>query len=462
MNIDNDFDVCLFQNSQVVMDNKHICLAKSFVNAKSYDSCDHHFSHASGSFYQSHFDKALVFSYDGGGSDGFFNVYLADRLKGVEELERFNVNLGFAYMVFGQFFGDIKKEPCLSHGNLAYSGKIMGLEGYGKVNDDWLPAFESFYNCNMHNNFNHTESENFWMNKIKALTEATNIEFDADDRFTGQLEYDIAATSQRAFENVFLRYVEPYIEKYSDFPIILTGGCALNILLNTRVKELFNRPMYVAPNSSDSGLSAGMLLSYLKPKEPIDLTYAGIPLLDSGTFFERASEEEVSKVDLRVISKALSEGSIIGVARGRSEHGPRALGNRSIICDTSLEGMKDILNERVKHRIGFRPFAPIVRLEDVAEYFNFFDGESRHMSFSAKVKEEWRDKLKSITHVDGTARIQTVTRKQNPFMYDLLTEFKRVSGHGVLLNTSFNVNGKPILSSVSDAFNVFREGGLDV
>jgi len=123
--------------------------------------------------------------------------------------------------------------------------------------------------------------------------------------------------------------------------------------------------------------------------------------------------------------------------------------------------MKDILNEKVKHREWFRPFAPIVRLEDASEYFDF-NGESRYMSFATDVKEEWKEKLKSITHVDGTARIQTVTRKQNPFMYDLLTEFKKISGHGVLLNTSFNVNGRPILSSISDAFTIFREGGLDL
>ena len=461
MGIDNDFDVCLYQNSEVVINNDKIDLPATYVNAKKYIDCKHHFSHASGSFYQSNFDQALVFSFDGGGNDGFFNVYLADREHGVKELERLNVNLGFPYMIFGQFFKDIKKENSLSDGNLVYSGKIMGLEGYGENNRGWLPAFEEFYDCNMHNG--NASSENYWLNKIKTLSEKTNLEFDMENRFEGQTEYDIAATSQKAFENVFFKYATPFFEKYPNLPIVLTGGCALNILLNTEVKNHFSgeREVYVAPNSSDCGLSAGMLLSYLKPEEPVDLTYAGIPLLDSNMFFSRVKYEEVSKVDLSLISKILSKGSIIGIARGRCEHGPRALGNRSIICDPSIENMKDILNEKVKHREWFRPFAPIVRLEDAREYFDF-DQESRHMCFAVNVRGGWKEKLRSITHVDGTARIQTVTRKQNPFMYDLLTEFKKISGHGVLLNTSFNVNGKPILSSLSDAFTIFEEGGLDL
>jgi carbamoyltransferase len=122
--------------------------------------------------------------------------------------------------------------------------------------------------------------------------------------------------------------------------------------------------------------------------------------------------------------------------------------------------MKDILNKKVKNREWYRPFAPVVRLEDVSKYFEF-EGESRWMSFCPKVKEEWRDVLKSITHVDNTARVQTVTREQNEWLYDLLTEFEKVKGVGVLLNTSFNVDGRPILSRYSDAMEVFYKTELD-
>lgn len=122
--------------------------------------------------------------------------------------------------------------------------------------------------------------------------------------------------------------------------------------------------------------------------------------------------------------------------------------------------MKDTLNAKVKDREWYRPFAPMCRLEDVSTYFDF-EGESRWMGFCPTVKEEWRDKLTSITHVDGTARVQTVTKKQNPWLYNLLTEFEKETGIGVLLNTSFNINGKPILSRYSDAVQVYNNTEMD-
>jgi len=122
--------------------------------------------------------------------------------------------------------------------------------------------------------------------------------------------------------------------------------------------------------------------------------------------------------------------------------------------------MKDVLNEKVKHREYYRPFAPMVRLEDVSEYFEW-EGESRWMTFCPKVKKEWRKKLPSITHVDNTARIQTVTKEQNPWIYELLTKFKEKTGVGVLLNTSFNVNGKPILNTIRDAFEILGKSEMD-
>jgi carbamoyltransferase len=164
--------------------------------------------------------------------------------------------------------------------------------------------------------------------------------------------------------------------------------------------------------------------------------------------------------DPSIVAKDINEGKIIGVVQGCSEHGPRALGHRSIICNPSIPEMKDILNHKVKHREWYRPFAPVVRLEDVSKYFEW-DKESRWMSFCPLVKEEWREKLPAITHVDGTARVQTVTKEQNEWLYNLLTEFNELTGIGVLLNTSFNVNGKPILSTYKDAFEIYNKTELD-
>ena len=140
--------------------------------------------------------------------------------------------------------------------------------------------------------------------------------------------------------------------------------------------------------------------------------------------------------------------------------GPRALGNRSILCDPSISGVKDVLNKKVKFREWFRPFAPIVRLEDAQEYF-VFDIESPYMSFAAEVVDTYKDELKEIVHSDGTARLQTLRRETNPLIWELLAHYKETYGRGVLLNTSFNMKGRPILSRYSDAFQILLETQLD-
>ena len=170
----------------------------------------------------------------------------------------------------------------------------------------------------------------------------------------------------------------------------------------------------------------------------------------------------ISCVDICIVAHVeCAEGKGIGIVNGDSEHGPRALGNRSILCNP-VGDMKDVLNAKVKNREWYRPFAPVVRLEDVQKYFDFPEGcESRHMTFVAKVHHEYRDVIPAVTHEDGTGRLQTVTEHQNALLYQILTAFDNISEHGVLMNTSFNVNGQPILSSLEDAFHVLHNTKLD-
>lgn len=441
---------------------------------------DHHVAHAAGCFYQSDFDEALIFSFDGGGNDGKFNIYLAKRRLGPVLLESVNnpilkndhikYDLGFPYATFGDFFDDIKFEPIVD-GNLVYPGKIMGLCSYGNVHEEWLPYFMEYYKEN-------AASGEYSEAIQRLIGDKINVIFDRDNRLKGQLAYDIAATSQKAFEECFLEVARPYLQKYLDLPVCIAGGCGLNIILNTRLKEEFSKKVFVGPNPNDCGLAAGLLLQFLKPEQSVDLTYSGIPILDYNTlseYFNSGSSKLVKKVvtsikditypkesciTLTDIVNEIKNGAIVGVVRGTSEHGPRALGNRSILCNPSIPEMKDILNAKVKHREWYRPFAPVVRLQDVSKYFDW-EGESRWMSFCPKVRLEWREKLAAITHVDGTARVQTITEEQNKWLYDLLTEFDRETGVGVLLNTSFNVNSKPILSTLKDAFTIFKNTELD-
>jgi carbamoyltransferase len=468
-----EFENCYYINCDVLIDQRYEL--QSYIKAKNYHHGLHHEAHAAGAFYQSPFQEALAFSFDGGGNDGCFNVYHCERGKSPELLQcglnpyenspHIFYDLGFPYMVFGEFLGDIKKEP-LNIGNLVYSGKIMGLASYGNVIEEWLPHFIHFYKSGPNGSHEGPWDDTGYYDydkKIEILGEQIGVTFDIKNRLLNQIAYDVAATSQRAFEECFLEVARPYFEKYPDLPICMAGGCGLNILLNTRLVKEFNKKVFVGPNPNDCGIALGLVLNELKPAQPFDATYSGLELLDIDAishYIEKSHTTKTSYFSREKMTDDLIEGKIIGVARGRAEHGPRALGNRSILCNPSIENMKDILNEKVKHREWYRPFAPVVRLEDVSKYFEW-EGDSRWMSFCPLVKEEWRDKLTAITHVDGTARVQTVTREENEWLYDLLTEMDAKTGVGVLLNTSFNVDGSPILSTVKDAFTILEKTQLD-
>lgn len=459
-----EFDICYHMNTDVIMDEIRYKL-EEIIPAKKYIHGLHHQAHAAGAFYQSPYKEAIIFSFDGGGNDGCFNVYHGTRKDSVKLLEEvlnphyntphIHYDLGFAYMLTGNYLKDIRHEP-LSEGNLVFPGKVMGLVSYGKVRKKWVKPFIEFYKSKPDGN-NYNE-------KVDVLSKKLGLKLDITQRLEGEIAYDFAATSQHAFEECFIEIAKPYIKKYKNIPIIISGGCALNIILNTRIKEEFKREVFIGPNPNDCGLAAGLILHNLKPQKQVDLTYSGPELLDFDNFGNYIQNHpnpiKVEIEDSKVVAKDIADGKIIGVARGRSEHGPRALGNRSILCNPAIKEMKDILNEKVKNREWYRPFAPVVRLEDVNTYFEW-EGEARWMSFSPKVKKKWQKKLPSITHIDGTARVQTVTKNQNEWLYNLLTLFKKETGVGVLLNTSFNVNGKPILSTVADAFEIFNNTELD-
>lgn len=455
-----EYDKCFWMNSEVVID-QIFHQTHKFVKANEYIVCDHHFSHAGNVFYQSPFENALTISFDGGGNDGKFNIYFCNRGSGPMLLDRiycpsdtrFFFDLGFPYMSFGAFLKDIKYEP-LSDGNLVYPGKLMGLASYGVVRPEWLNAMTTYYKSD-------PQGPNY-EEKMNVLGEAIGVKFNVNERLDGQLAYDIAATSQRVFEDCFLEYATPYIDKFKHLPICLAGGCALNIILNTRIAKHFGRKVFVGPTPNDCGLAVGMLLNHIKPKTPIDITYAGPYLLDKDMlcYYMQNNSFWLDKLDMDVLVNDLANNKIVGVARGRSEHGARALGNRSIICSPFGKEMKDTLNEKVKHREWYRPFAPVVRLEDVKTYFEW-ETSSRWMSFCPTVREEYREKLGAITHVDNTARVQTVTRAENPWLYDLLTKFYAKTGVGVLLNTSFNVAGMPILTTCKEALQVLETTQMD-
>lgn len=432
-------------------------------NYKKLVRYDHHTAHAATAFYQSPYNEMLIFTFDGGGDGAFFNVYNATRQDGIKLIKAFKQDLGFPYMVLAQVLDDIKKED-LSIGNLVYAGKLMGLCAYGKVREEWIPAFDEFYD-----KFNYSgESYIGGSEVMKAAMEKLFSSIGVKDykhnisRYKDQLAWDIAATSQQAFENQFYKHANEFLEAQPDMPVGLSGGCALNVLLNTKLAYQRKGKLYVPPNTNDCGISIGGILWYLKPQGQVDLTYSGLPILDKHLVTKYVDELGLTVCDSVTVPELagyISEGYIIGIIQGNSEHGSRALGNRSIICAPS-GNMKDTINQKVKKREWYRPFAPIVKFENVSKYFNF-EYESRHMTYAAPVREEWRSKIPAVTHQDNTGRLQTVRREQNVLLYDLVTEFEKLTGYGVLLNTSFNINGKPILTTLADAFKLLKESSLD-
>ena len=446
-----EYDKCYYLNSDTLEGGTKVHY-EQLIPAKEHINCLHHLSHAACGFYQTDYEEALIVSFDGGGNDGFFNVYHAEDRNTITLLDKYNLDLGFPYMSFGDYLGDIRKEPALNIGNLVYSGKIMGLCSYGDVIEEWLPYFEEYYRKK-------PDGLNY-ISFLSDLGDECGLDFNVNDRFTGQTGWDIAKTSQIAFENVFMEMTQPFLDKFPNLPLIIVGGCALNILLNYKLHIELDRPVFVPPNPNDCGIAVGMILNHMKPEKAIDVTYAGTEVLDKHTLMSHVEERRGIPLTTGNLSDDLANGKIVGVVRDTSEHGPRALGNRSIICNPAYPDMKDILNAKVKNREWYRPFAPVCKLEDVSKYFDF-EGESRWMGFCPTVKEEWREKLVSITHIDGTARVQTVTEEQNPWLYNLLTEFEEKTGIGVLLNTSFNVNGRPILSRYSDAIKVYDATQMD-
>lgn len=432
----------------------HEIIKKLFPYKK--QSCfSHHSNHAAGSFYQSPHKEALIISFDGGGNDGWFVVYHAERGKRPTPIHYENVNFGVCYSMVGHYLTHIKHEQTYMIGNLVYAGKLMALASYGTVRDEWLSGLREWY-------------------KLPAGVDHQSILLDIftkvgivlnDDGLVSEKDsLDLAATNQYVFEESFLNIVSSFLEKYENLPVHLTGGSALNIVLNTRLAQ--TREVFVSPNASDCGLAVGMLCNHNLPAEQVDITYAGPEVFDKYALPDYMSSvvngadyyygQQPMKFDrMPDIVSDLVNGKILGVVRGRCEHGPRSLGNRSILANPLIHDMKDIINADIKHRESFRPFAPVVRLEDVDKFFEWSQ-ESRWMSFCPKVKPEYTTVLQSVTHVDGTARVQTVTREQNSWLYNLLTEFEKITGHGILLNTSFNVDGKPILNTYKDAFEVFN------
>jgi carbamoyltransferase len=248
-----------------------------------------------------------------------------------------------------------------------------------------------------------------------------------------------------------LRLDEDYLEQ----TVCLTGGVFLNINANTKiVQTLKNRKFHITPFVSDCGLSYGAAAFgaslWNDVKVPPDLAFLGKE-------YVTPKEIKGDNLDLKKVAQYLEDGKIVAWYQGRSEFGPRALGNRSILMSPKYKENKNILNEKVKHREEWRPFAGVILKDYLQDYFEE-SIESPYMLYSQTVKEDKRDKIPAITHVDNTCRIQTVSEG---ILSELLEEYYKISGVPVLLNTSFNDNGKPIIETPENAMDAFLNMNID-
>jgi carbamoyltransferase len=285
---------------------------------------------------------------------------------------------------------------------------------------------------------------------------------------------DLAWRVQDDTETVLLDRARWLRETTGARNLCIAGGVGLNCVANGRiVREAGFDNVWVQPAAGDDGIAIGCAYyGYLKLlKRPrsfvMDDAYLGVSY--SGDAEREALARRLVRLETRRTTsgdicadtaRLLAQGNVFGWFQGRSEFGPRALGNRSIIADPRAAEMKDKLNKRVKHRQAFRPFAPVVVAERAAEVFEG-DEESPFMLLAKEVRPAWKDKIPAVVHVDGSARVQTVRERQNPRLYRLLKEFEAITGVPVLINTSFNVKGEPIVETPRDALDCFLTTGID-
>ena len=281
---------------------------------------------------------------------------------------------------------------------------------------------------------------------------------------------DIARGVQDLATAVLLHVARGLASKCAMPALCYAGGVALNGYSNTRIltDEIFPR-LFVQPAANDGGTALGAALYHAHHRLGCPRSERFSPFLGTG-YSESACEKALvaAGVAYRRIgnvaaetARRLAEGRIVGWFQGRMEIGPRALGHRSILADPRSLELKQRLNDRVKRRESFRPFAPVVPLERAAEFFALPARESPYMLLIVRVRPEWHSRLAAITHVDGTARVQTVSADTDPLLVELLAEFEKLSGLPILLNTSFNGPGEPIVASPEDAVRTFIRTGMD-
>lgn len=490
------FDALAVQNQGRVEEFKNFqdILAKNGFEFGAAYHVDHHLSHAALAFFTSPYEEALILSYDGEGNDGQTIIFGGHGNK-IEYLHNDPMRFGQSYNNMGYIAG-VKPEI-----EGTTSGKAMGLTAYGEVIQDWMPYAREYVKKYVKAAPHKIEGLNKYgkahrINDV-ALRDIPDLkkflvadEDHAEDvkgvvkklmgggtvlRLNGpedKTAQNFSHTVQAAWTEAVIELLKPYFGKYENLCIV--GGCALNGITNYEIQQLgVFRGTHFVPNPSDCGLSAGAALyvywnradnGVFKGYGEYFSPYLGLEAFDKNDL--PALRDQYPHMDLTagetpaLLASLVFSDYIVGVIRGRYEVGPRALGNRSILCNPLNKDMKDIVNKKVKHREWYRPFAPIAAAESAQQYFTNTE-DIPYMSVICYTRPEYQGILPSITHVDGSSRLQTLRQDAHPFMHKTLKEFEKLSGMPIMLNTSFNPGGEPILNFYAIGLEMLKSTELD-
>jgi carbamoyltransferase len=464
----------------------------NFNDIKKINFSEHHLSHAASAFFSSPYEEAIILTLDGVGEWATTTISLGknNRINILKEIH-FPHSLGLLYSAFTYFLG-------FKVNSGEY--KVMGLAPYGEprfkdiILDKLIDVKEDgSFRLNM-DYFNYATGLTMTNSKFAKLF---NIKRREPENELSQIHMDMASSIQAATEVIVLKITRFLFKEFKLPNLCMAGGVALNCVANGKIlKEGLFKNIWIQPASGDAGGALGAAQAFyyqeldnkrkILKTDSMNGSYLGPQFTDDQVENElkscRANYKKLTPDQIiKDTAKALAEEKAVGWFQGRMEFGPRSLGNRSIIADSRSEKMQKNLNLKVKYRESFRPFAPAVLFEKVSEWFEI-NSESPYMLLVADVKKSKqlqmtneqknlfgidklnvkRSSIPSVTHVDYSARIQTVNKETNPMFHKLIEEFERITKYPILVNTSFNVRGEPIVCSATDAFNCFMGTDLDV
>jgi carbamoyltransferase len=462
--------------------------------------CDHHMSHAASAFFVSPFREAAVMTVDGVGewtttSLGTATSYWDGDGSGANDInlfmeQRFPHSIGLLYSAFTAWLGfrvnngEYKVMGMSPYGQPRYVDKVRQVFTQNDADGSFMLNMDYFsFHHSTTNTFNRRFIELFGEPRhpdAEFFTMETNPERSAEKAAMDKNQYyaDIAASIQLVTEEALIALARMLHAKTGMSKLVMAGGVALNTKANYRIlNETPFDEIYIQPAAGDDGGALGAALwayhivlgkprNWIMPHAYWGQSYTDAEcrqfLEDKGITYEAYDDNIDTMLD--ILTEQLTNEKVIGFFQGRFEWGPRALGNRSIIADPRFDSMKEVVNTKIKYREPFRPFAPVILRDRAAEYFDYPGVEEheapRYMLMVSPIKPEKQDQLQAVCH-QGTGRLQSIERETNPRYYGLVERFGQATGVPVLLNTSFNLRGEPIVTSPGDAYNTFRNSDID-